>query len=362
MPKKKIKIVHIIPTLDMGGAERLLVDIVKNLDKDTFSVSVVCLKRFGSWGIELKKQGIVLSLAGGGKHFGFFNFLNLLKILKEAKPDIVHTHLFGADVFGVLAAKLVGTKAIVSTEHNLNYQEGTLKRFVKNKTMTFVQKIVAVSEAVKKYVVLSENISEDKVTVIFNGVELEKFLNKERKYPKKNEVIIGSLGRLTEQKGFDFLVKSMTLLKDEKVRCLVAGEGKNREKLEKQIEKESLTNKIKFLGWQQDTKKFLSLLDIFILPSRWEGFGIAILEAGLSGLPVIASKVDGIKEIIEDGVDGLLFEKGDFNELAEKISYLVGNPKERERLGSSLQNKVKERFFIEKIVKEYEKLYLRLLK
>jgi len=346
----------------MGGAERLLVDIVKNLDRDNFSASVICLKRFGFWGMELKKQGTPLFLAGWGKFFWLFGFLNLVKILKKEKPDIVHTHLFGADVFGILAARLAGVKVIIATEHNLNYQEGFLKRFIKSWTMGFAQKIVAVSEAVRNYAVSSGRIPKEKIEIIYNGVELEKFLNAERKYEKKNEIIVGSIGRLTEQKGFDFLIEAGALLKDEKINFFIAGEGKDRKKLEKQIKKGNLGDKIKLLGWQKDTKEFFDSLDIFVLPSRWEGFGIAILEAGLAGLPVIASKVDGIKEIIQDNADGLLFEKGNVRELAEKINYLAGNPEEREKLAVNLRNKVKEKFSIEKIVREYENLYLRLLK
>jgi glycosyltransferase involved in cell wall biosynthesis len=361
MNGKKIKIIHIIPTLDMGGAERLLVDVVKNLDQNNFSVSIICLKRFGFWGMELKKQGTPLILAGLGNGFGIFGFLNLIKILKKENPDIVHAHLFGADFFGVLAAKLVGIKNIVSTEHNLNYQENWLKKILKKWSLNFTKNIVAVSGAVKTYAI-AVGIPAEKIRVIYNGVETEKFLDLTRKYEKKNKITIGSLGRLTEQKGFDFLIEVLAILKDKKINCLLAGEGEDRGKLEKQIKKVGLSERVKLLGWQKNTKEFFDSLDIFILPSRWEGFGLAILEAGLAGLPVIASRVDGIKEIIEDKVDGLLFKKENVEELAEKIRYLTDNPEERKKLGVRLQNKAKEKFSIKKIVKDYENLYLELLK
>ncbi|MDD5031628.1 MAG: glycosyltransferase [Patescibacteria group bacterium] len=361
MPEKKIKIIHIIPTLDLGGAEKLLVDIVKNLDKEKFESKVVCLKRFGFWGMELKREGIPLILAGGDKKLGLFVFLKLVKILKKEKPDIIHTHLFGADIFGRLAGRLAGVKVIVSTEHNLNYQESFLKKILKKSTAGLATSVIAVSRAVKDYAVKFEGADRNKTEIIYNGVEAKRFLNKNRDYHnEKKEIVVGSVGRLTKQKGFDGLITALAKT-DKKVKCFIAGDGAERKRLEKLIKKLNLSGRVELAGWQKDVSEFLNSLDIFVLPSRWEGFGIAILEAGLAGLPVIASGVDGIKEIIEDGQDGLLFGKEDVSGLAEKINYLIERPRERERLGLNLQDKVKEKFAIEKIVKEYEDLYLRLL-
>src|SRR4030042_6008978 len=104
----KIKIIHIIPTLDMGGAERLIVDLAKNLNKEKFTVEIICLKRFGVWGLELKKRDIPLTLIKQKSGYDILSFFKLLKILKAKRPDIVHTHLFGADFYGGLDAKIAG--------------------------------------------------------------------------------------------------------------------------------------------------------------------------------------------------------------------------------------------------------------
>lgn len=362
MSEKKIKIIHIIPTLDLGGAEKLLVDIVKNLDKEKFLSEVICLKRFGFWGIELKKEGIPLILAGKDKRLGLITLFKLIKILKKEKPDVVHTHLFGADIWGRLAARLAGVKVIVSTEHNLNYQEGFLKKILKKSTAGLADSIVAVSQAVKDYAVKFEKADKNKIEVIYNGVDVGKFLNRSRNYKKgREEMVIGSVGRLAKQKGFDCLIGALAKI-ERRIKCYIAGDGAERKKLEKLIKKLNLTGWVELVGWQKDMPNFLNSLDIFVLPSRWEGFGVAILEAGLAGLPVVAAAVDGIKEIIEDPKDGLLFRKEDEEDLAKKLNYLLESPEERERLGLNLQNKVKEKFAIGKIVKEYEDLYLRLLK
>jgi len=360
---KKIKIIYIIPTLDMGGAERLVVDIIKNLNSDKFFVKIICLKRFGAWGLELKNSGVPLILLGQKRRVSLFSLIKLIKILKQEQPDIVHTHLFGADVYGSLAARLAGVKYLVSTEHNLNYDEGFIKSVVKIFIDKLFNKIIAVSNSVKNYIVKVYRAEAKKIMVIYNGVEINNFFQTENRLDnaKNNrKMIIGSIGRLTKQKGFEYLIEAVAKLAERNIECLIAGDGELKKELETKVKKLGLDDKIKFLGWQKDIKSFLNKLDIFILPSLWEGFGIAILEAGSAGLPVIASKVDGIKEIIEDSVDGLLAKPANGDELAQKIEFLLRDEKLAGDLANNLQTKIKNNFNIQKIAASYEELYLSL--
>ncbi|HTX87207.1 MAG TPA: glycosyltransferase [Candidatus Nanoarchaeia archaeon] len=356
----RIKILQIIPTLNGAGAERLVVDLAKFLDREKFAVAVICLKAGGAWTEELARAKIPVQIVNRGNYPIVFDFFRLVKIIKQAAPDIVHTHLFGADIYGRLAAKLAGVKKIISTEHNLNYSEGAGKRFLKKKTAILAAVIVAVSESVKKYLIEREGVPAGKIRVIYNGVDIEKFRYNERKYEQKSAgLVIGSIGRLEPQKDFPTLIKAMAEIKG--AECRIIGAGGERKKLARLIAELSLADKVKLLGWQKDTSTFLKQTDIFVLPSRWEGFGIVILEAGLSGLPVIGSRVDGIAEIIADGQDGLLFEPGNSAELARKIKSLQADPALRERLGKNLQDKILEKFSIEKMVKQYEDLYFEVL-
>lgn len=360
---KKIKIIYIIPTLDMGGAERLTVDIIKNLDPEKFSVKIICLKRFGVWGLELKGRGVPLILLGQKSGFSFFSLIKLIKILRQERPDIVHTHLFGADLYGSLAARLARVKYLVSTEHNLNYGEGRLKNIIKTVIGRLFNNIIAVSEAVKDYIIKTRHLKSKKITVINNGLEVNKFFQPRGKataVKNNRNIIIGSVGRLTRQKGFAYLIEAMAELKHKNIECLIAGDGELRPELEEKTKRLGLGNKIKFLGWQKDIKPFLDKIDIFILPSLWEGFGLVILEAGLAGLPVIASKVDGIKEIIEDNRDGLLVEPASGADLARKIQSLAEDSALAASLAVNLQTKIKNNFNIDKTAADYEKLYLKL--
>jgi len=347
----------------MGGAERLIIDLVSNFNQDLFEIKVICLKRFGTWGLELKNKGVPLILLGQKRGISFFSLIKLISILKKEKPDIAHTHLFGADVYGSLAARLAGVKYLVSTEHNLNYNEGFIKNIVKIFVGKLFNNIIAVSDAVKNHIIKVNYIKIKKILVIYNGVDVNKFYQFHdglNSIKNNQKIIIGSIGRLTKQKGFEYLIEAVAKLSGRNIECLIAGDGELKTQLQEKVKKFNLENKIKFLGWQKDIKSFLAKIDIFILPSLWEGFGIAILEAGSAGLPVIASNVDGIKEIIEDNKDGLLIKPADSAELAKKIEYLFGHREFGAELAASLRTKIKNNFTIEKIAAEYEKLYLNL--
>jgi len=356
MPRK-IKIIQIIPTLDIGGAERLMVDLVKGLDKDFYEIEVICLKRFGVWGLKLKELGVKMFLVGQKRKISPIGFIKLASILKREKPDLVHTHLFGADIYGKLAAKLAGVKHIISTEHNINRSEGRIKKMAKKFVFKYNEMSVAVSQAVKDYMIEYEGAAAGKIKVIYNGAIIENFLNQPSGNGEKDKITIGAVGRLTRQKNFSGLITAISLIKNNKIECLIAGDGELKKDLQKQIKDLNLDDKVKLIGQRKDIGVFLSSLDIFVMPSLWEGFGIAVLEAGAAGLPVIASAVDSLKEIIEHNKTGILVEPANENELSEKITYLLNNKIERERLGGNLREKVISNFSLEKMVQEYDKLY-----
>ncbi len=218
MPKKKIKILHLIPTLDKGGAERLLVDLVKKIDKNVFNVEVLSMTTLGKWGFELKKAGIPVSSLGKRNKGSILTLWRLYKIFKNKKLDVLHTHLFGADLYGLLVGRLAKVPYIVLTEHNLNYGEGRIRRYIKKKIVPKMDKVFTVSSAVKSYL-RNEGIETDNVEVIYNGVDLKRFKPKDNQSDSKG-FIIGSIGRMSAQKDYNTLINAFTLLKDENVSCL----------------------------------------------------------------------------------------------------------------------------------------------
>jgi glycosyltransferase involved in cell wall biosynthesis len=288
------------------------------------------------------------------------SLFKLVNYLKKEKPAVVHTQLFLADFMGRLAAKLAGIKVIISTEQNLNFSEGEHKRVLKKLTAPLATAIVAISTAVKNYSIEFEGGNPEKIIIIPNGIEINKFLYSERNFEVSDAIKIGFIGRLTEQKGIEYLIEALAKIKTP-YHCYLAGDGPLKEKLNAQIKTLNLQDKVELIGWQKNTPEFLRKIDIFVLPSRWEGLGIVVLEAGLAQLPVVASDVDGIKDIIVNNKNGLLFKSGDSQELAGKLNILINDADKRKSMAQALQQSVKEKFDIKKITYDYEELYLKLL-
>ncbi|MFA6171738.1 MAG: glycosyltransferase family 4 protein [Patescibacteria group bacterium] len=363
--QKKIKIIYALPGLRIGGAERFTIDLIKNLDKEKFEAKLLILEGASEeaedWRRELENERVeILDLKKRKGKDKIKCLIRYYKALKAENPDILHAQLFTADLFGRLAAGLAGIPLVI-TEQNLNYVDSWPRIILKRLTSFLSARVVAISEAVRNYLIKREGVPEDKLTVIYNGTETEKYAFNERSYEQKDKIIIGSVGRLTRQKGFEYLIEAVSKLESGiEIECLIAGDGEERANLEMLINKHGLQNRVKLIGWQK-AGEFLKKIDIFVLPSVWEGLGIAVIEAGLSGLPVIASDIDGLREIITDSNQGCLFKPGDANDLKEKLEYLIGNADERKRLGCGLQRNLREKFSIKKIAGEYEELYRKIL-
>lgn len=359
--KNKIRITYIMPSAAAGGAERFLLDLISNLDLEKFVPSLILFDHGGFFLKDFAALGMPVVVLQKKYKFDLGNFCKLRQALKKLKPDIVHTQL-GGDVYGRLVARCLGVKKIISTEQNVQVHEDWLANKLKTWTAKFANKIVAISEAVKVDSLKRYQLPPEKLIVIPNGVDVQKFFIKPRALTSPGKIILGSVGRLTEQKNFSFLIKALANFKDKNFECLIAGEGELRKDLQTQIDSLELGQKIKLVGLQKDIPVFLQQLDVFILPSLWEGLGIVALEAGLTGLPVLAARVDGLKEIIKDEATGWLFDPQDEKDLAAKLSYVFdfNNREILKDRGRKLQVAVLERFDIKNIVRQYEKLYFNL--
>jgi glycosyltransferase involved in cell wall biosynthesis len=357
----KTKIAYIVPTLDAGGAERFILDLIKNLDQTLFSPTLVLFNHGGFFVTEALKAKIELVVLTKRFKFDPLNFWQLYRTIRQIKPTIVHTQL-GGDIYGRLVARLLAVPIIISTEQNVQHSESIWIRRLKRWTAKFATKIVAISQAVQADMIARYGLPENQTEVIHNGLEIDKFLVSARK-PHSAQIIFGSIGRLTEQKNYGLLLDALATLKDYNWQFRLVGEGELRPTLEQQIQDLGLTERVKLLGLQADIRGFLSGLDVFVLPSLWEGLGIVLLEAGLAGLPVVAARVDGISEIITDGATGLLFESNNREDLIVKLKQVLDNIDQPEvaALGENLQLDIQARFDIKTIAHKYQDLYLNLL-
>jgi len=358
----RIKIMHIIPSLRGGGAERVCFDLLINLDQQKYETSLLLFKDNGDgqiWREKLNYHGVKIISLKKDRLIDIINFQKIYQTIKEFKPDILHTHL-GGDIYGRLAGFFAKVPVIVSTEHNLNYQERKSATFLKKITSRFANQIFPVSEAVKKDAIKRYQIPAHKLTVIYNGIDLSLFNPGDNLMPteKSNStIVIGALGRLNEQKGFKFLIEAASKTKNKNYLVKIGGEGELKNALLTQIDQLDLKDRVTLLG-QVEPISFFKNLDIFILPSLWEGLGLVVLEAALFNKPVIASAVDGIEEIISHD-KGWLFRAGDSSMLAERIDEVIENlhnDSVQRKINLARKN-IEEKFSLKNMVLNYKTWY-----
>lgn len=378
MLPRKIKIVYITPSLTTGGAERMLVDLLTGIDKNRFSVSLII---FGhevveniDWLDELQTAGIslhrtyVYKIQFLGKIGGIIRAVHIAwkirKVLIFEKPDILHSQLFG-DVYARVLGLLLRIPVMISTEQNINHAEPKILEIIKRLTGNRISSTVAISKAVQKDIVKKYDLKESLTTVIYNSVNIERFFKPipDTKPPSKN-FIFGCVGRLSKQKGFDILIKSMIEVnkKYPEAHCRIVGEGEDRSELENLITASKLSDVMTLEGNIGDIPKFLDEIDCFVMPSLWEGLGIAALEAGMRGVPIIASEVDGLAEIINQS-SGTLVEVNNSQALAKAMINNIeeGYSKSIVEKSLRLQGYIKDNFSMENMITKYENLYSSLL-
>lgn len=375
MSRPRINILHIIPSLAVGGAERLVADLLPALDPQRYEASLLVFFRTpaddGSQIQQLRSRGIRVfeAYADKGRLPGFLGgawralsaVWNISRIIRRERIDLVHCHLFG-DCYGRPAAMLAGVPAI-STEHNVNVSEPFVIFFIKRLTAWYLATTVAVSEAVRRDMIVRYRLRAKRACVIHNSVDLSRFPLAE-KQAEGSGFRFGAVGRLDRQKGFDVLIRAMKKVTAEfpEARCIIAGEGVERARLEALIAELGLQNSVALPGIERNVPAFLSAVDCFVMPSRWEGFGIAALEAGAAACPVVASRVDGLPEIIEDGRSGMLVTPDDDTALAEAMLAMLRLERTARRaFGDALRERVVRDFSLEVMASRYAELYSRLI-
>lgn len=377
----KIKLIHIISNLSLGGAQILLLDILKNLQKDEqMEIKVICLdsgefvRNFTECGIDvidLKEKGLL----------NFKILFKLKKILKDINPDIVHTHLNKADFYGRVAAKLCGVKHIFSTCHNYSsHHEGadinTISLFdrIDNAVIKYTDSyIVAISEIVKRFILNRDGNFKSRTEVIYNGIDISKesyVTNEDSRRAlrkilnlKNDDFVILISGRLEKQKGHSFFIKSMqNILKSKKnIKLLIIGDGNLKGEIQNLITELDLNEYIILAGFQKNTEEYIEICDMVAVPSLWEGFGLVILEGMIKRKPVLASNTGGIPEIISDGINGILFESENEKSLQEKFLDLYESIRESKNeidiIKYNALNILKDKFDISKNSELYRHLY-----
>lgn len=367
---EKIKVMHIIRAAE-GGMKKHLLSILLGLDKEKYQLAVGCSfdKNTSDY---LHENGVLVY------HVDICDGLNVSKdanaiikirnIINDFKPEIIHFHGAKASLVGRLACLGYNLK-IVMTVHN--FPEYRRMNKIKKRLYLGMNKclnkrtnaIITVSEALKKAIVDEENIDPEKVNVIYNCVDLSTyqdnpFLDLRKEYNLESDtLLIGCISRLIPSKGVQDLIKALEILKGRvKVFAFVAGDGPYLNYLQDMAKEAKLEN-IQFLGYRNDIKDFLRNIDIFVLPSHSEGFGVSVAEAMALGVPVIATNVGGIPEIIENNEDGIIVNPESPNDLANAIEVLATNGDLRNKFSKKGKEYIVNNFSKEKMLNDIDILY-----
>ena len=366
---KKIRVAHILLSLEPGGMERGVVKLINEID-EKFSLSIICLEKSGILEEEIERgRKSVFSL---GRKPGFIHSfilpLRLALLFRREKFDIIHTHNFLTYLYGTLGAILARTPHIIHGEHgDLPLYKGKKAFILWRKFLhNFTDAFYSVSLDLKKQAIESFGIEPEKIRVIPNGVDIEKFkpMNsspfRERMGIDKEEFVIGAIGRMNYLKNYPFLISILPeiIRKFSSVRVFFAGDGEEKGKLMQMVKNLGMEKHVQFLGYRKDILSIYQCIDVLVQPSITEGMCNSILEAMACGKPVIASRVGGNPELILDGITGYLFPPGRKDILIEKISSLILDREKRLEMGREARKRVEENFSLKKMVEGYENLYL----
>ena len=360
MRREPLKILHLINTLSAGGAELHLLTLCRHLKHHGVEVRVAYLKEGrGSRPLrsDFEAAGIpVFYLGGEGVDF-VRPWLQLHRLLKQEKPDILHTHLPRADLLGFLTRLSGFSSPWVCSVHDIHSKSwrGRWAFPFFGSVWRRADKVIAISEAVKSWLVQGYGLESEKVQVVYYGIEPERWCSPSRdlrfEWKLAEKLLIGSVGRLESRKGHDLLIRAMPFIAQRfpQTMLLIAGHdpwgyGRVLESLVTQL---SMEKHVRFLGFQDDIPSFLHAIDVFAFASRSEGFGQVVIEAMAAGKPVVVSRIAPLTEIVIDGETGFYAEPENPESFAEKILWLLSHREEAQNMGKRGQEVVKKRFSAE---------------
>lgn len=370
----KKKILLAITKGNWGGAQRYVFDLATNLDRETFEIVVLCgagdqlSNRLQEKGIRVIRLGALnRDIKVSRDVASFFGFYQLLK---KEKPDIIHLNSSKVGLIGAITGRLLGIPKIIFTGHGWAWNED--RSFISKSLITIAHWLtiqlssttIAVSEKIKREIGYLPFVAESKIIVIYNGVENIEFLERFAARAQIGDQIsekfwIGTISELHKNKGLDNLIQAFADISraHPDTALIVIGEGEEHARLAALVSKLNLNKKIHLLGFQENASRFLKALDVFVLASRTEAFPYVLLEAGLAQLPVTATRVGGIPELIISGKNGLLVNSGDIDGLKSALTELLEDSAKAATLGHNLRKTVEDKFAVISMVQKTQAVY-----
>ena len=360
-----------------GGAETLAVENAIGLDPERFE-RTLCVTRWED-GLErtepassilgrLSGAGVRVIKLRRGSRSALWAWWPLLRILRRERIDVVHGHLFGSNVWAVILGRLTRRPVVVAHEHMWAYGGNRIRPLLDRDLIArFSDAFIAVSEEGRRRMIEVERIDPDRITLIPNGIAGFEPGDGARIRAELGigpaDPVIGSVGHLRREKAYEVLVEAAARLRDGGARpaVLIAGEGPERERLETLISARGLGSSVRLLGARSDVPDLLAAFDVAVCCSDFEGGPLSVMEYMEAGLPVVATNVGGLPELVADRESGILVAARDPEALAAALADLIGDPDQRRRMGERGRSLRRERWSLDAWVGRIGALYLELL-
>jgi len=363
------KVLHVIDSLDLGGAQTLLLDICKHTDHSRFDVQVACMHGRGVFADEFEKAGINVHSLSPSKWPPRYipNFIGLLGSLD---PDIIHFHLFGSNFVAKPLAALLGRAALIVHDHtNADSRlHSPLLLVADTLTNRFSTRVIAVAESVRELLIEREGLCDDRVITLPNGVDAEMFLPstlEQREVARaslrlpEGAFVVGGVGRLAEVKNLKVFLKvaAKFLERNPGAVFVIAGMGPLEGSLRELADSLKIAGSVHFLGHLSDRVELYRALDVLLITSDAEGTPMTLLEAMSCGLPVISSAVGGIPEVAKNEREALLVPARDAQGFVSALERVLGEEGLTRKLGGNARSTILERYEIRGLVRRIEALY-----
>jgi glycosyltransferase involved in cell wall biosynthesis len=365
----RIRVVYLAHAFMVGGAEEMVLNLVRHLPQ-RFEPMVCCIHEAGAIGDEIRRTGTpvaVLGLQPGLRRPRDVG--GIRRYLRETRPEIVHTFLLTASLYGRLAAILERVPIVIGTEVNIYEGKRWRHAIAERLLMIGTDRVVVSAESVREFYTRQVHADPAKVEVIYNAVDFLQARASVSRMEMRTALglpagasVAGVIARLTEQKGHRFLFDALADRAElAHVHLIVIGDGDRRDALGRQADALGLTPRVHFLGARRDLGNLLAAMDVFVMPSLWEGLPLSLVLAMSASLPVVATAVAGIPEVVADGRTGVLVPPGDAAALGAALGRVFGDAALRERLGREARHSVLPRFGVDRYVDSIVGLYDRLL-
>ncbi len=367
-----MRVVHIIKVIRIAGAEQHLITLLGGLRAQSIDARMILLVEpqnpMQNYIEALNAKGVPVQPMVIRHHADVTLVPRLKQGLEALAPDIVHTHLIHADLYGTIAAKWIGVPVISSRHNDDAFRYRAPVRFVNRMLWKMTTAGIAISDSIKEFSIKIEGASPKQMHRIHYGLDtsirpldrsaMKKKLIAELKLPSDIQ-FIGMVCRLIEQKGVRYGIEAFIQLANDfpTAHLLIAGEGLLQSELETRAKEIGLNNRVHFLGWRSDAAALMAALDILLAPSLWEGFGLVLLEAMAQQTPIIASKVSAIPEVVTDRETGLLVEPRDVNGLKAALSALLKDVALRQHMGLMGRDRLETAFSATRMVNETIEVY-----